>query len=66
MVDCQAALALGYAPVTTYADAVGAVCDWLVADAAQGDWKERYPVMAGYKVDPFDYAAEDRFLAAGG
>jgi len=27
VVDCQAALALGYSPVTTYADAVAATCD---------------------------------------
>lgn len=49
--------------MTTYANAVGAMCDWLVEDAIRGDWKDRYPVLASYPRDLFDYAAEDRFLA---
>jgi len=61
VLDCQAALALGYTPVTTYAQAVGATCDWLVADAANGDWRERYPVLASYPRDHFDYAVENAF-----
>jgi len=62
-VDCGAALDLGYSPVTTYANAVGAMCDWLEEDATRGEWKDRYPVLASYPRDLFDYAAEDRFLA---
>lgn len=62
VLDCRAALGLGYSPATTYADAVGATCDWLVGEAADGDWRERYPALAAYPRDLFDYAAEDAFL----
>lgn len=56
------ARALGYQPVARYQDAVGPLCDWLVAQADQGDWRGLYPVMASYTSDPFDYLAEDRLL----
>jgi nucleoside-diphosphate-sugar epimerase len=62
VVDCRAAIRLGYSPATTYADAVGATCDWLVDDAANGDWKERYPVLASYPRNHFDYEVEDAFF----
>ncbi len=62
VVDCQAAQALGYRPAVTYARAIGATCDWLVADAANGDWTARYPVLASYPRPQFDYAAEDALL----
>jgi nucleoside-diphosphate-sugar epimerase len=62
VVDCRAARGLGYSPTTTYADAVEATCDWLVNDAANGDWKERYPVLASYPRNRFDYDAEDAFF----
>jgi len=62
VVDCQAARRLGYSPATTYADAVNATCDWLVGDTANGNWKERYPVLASYPRNQFDYAAEDAFF----
>jgi nucleoside-diphosphate-sugar epimerase len=60
--DMTAAAALGYRPKADYIDAVGAVCDWLVSQKDR-DWREQFPVMAGYPRDPFDYLAEDRFLA---
>jgi hypothetical protein len=60
--DLDAAKAIGYIPVTTYQAAAGAMCDWLV-DVGGDDWKARFPVLAGYPDDLFDYAAEDRFLA---
>ena len=41
VMDCQAALDLGYSPATSYADAVKLVRDWLVATVGDGDWKER-------------------------
>lgn len=63
VVDCRAALDLGYSPATTYGDAVKPVCDWLVATAGDGDWKVRFPVLAGYRRDLFDYAAEDDFFS---
>lgn len=64
VLDCQAALELGYSPATTYADAAKLVCDWLVATAGDGDWKERFPVLARYPRDLFDYAVEDEFFGA--
>jgi len=62
VLGCQTALALGYSPAVTYAHSVGATCDWLVADSAKGDWKERYPALASYPRDLFDYASEDTFM----
>ena len=64
VLDCQAARDLGYVPKTTYADAMKSTCDWLVETAADGDWKARFPVLAAYPRDLFDYAAEDAFLAS--
>jgi nucleoside-diphosphate-sugar epimerase len=64
VVDCRAALDLGYSPATTYAVAVKHVCDWLVATASDGDWKNRFPGLASYPTDLFDYAAEDQFFGA--
>jgi nucleoside-diphosphate-sugar epimerase len=62
VLNCQAALNLGYAPTVTYAEAVGPVCDWLAATAADGDWKGRFPRLAAQPRDHFDYAAEDKFF----
>jgi len=62
VIDTRAALDLGFSPATTYADAVPAMCDWLVETArAGGDWRKQFPSYARYG-DPFDYAAEDRFF----
>ena len=62
VLDCRAARGLGYSPTTTYADAVGTACDWLVNGAANGDWKERYPVLASYPRNHFDFDTEDAFF----
>ena len=62
VVDCRAAVALGYRPATTYSEAAGATCDWLAGEAGQGDWTLRYPQLASYPRDLFDYAAEDALL----
>ncbi|WP_428540015.1 hypothetical protein [Rhodopila sp.] len=62
VLDCRAARGLGYSPATTYAEAVGAFCDWLVKDAANGDWQQRYPVLAAYPWNHFDYEAEAAFF----
>jgi nucleoside-diphosphate-sugar epimerase len=64
VVDCRRALDLGYAPATTYADAVTLTCDWLVATAGDGDWKDRFPRLAAYPREHFDYASEDAWFAA--
>jgi hypothetical protein len=59
-----AARDLGYIPAATYANAVPALCDWLVETVREGDWRERFPTFARYGRDLFDYAAEDEFLGA--
>jgi nucleoside-diphosphate-sugar epimerase len=64
VVDCRAAEALGYAPATTYADAVKPTCDWLLATAGDGDWKSRFPRLAAYPWPLFDYTIEDAWFAA--
>ena len=59
-----AARALGYQPEATYQEAVAPFCDWLVAQAEEEEWRLRYPAMASYLNDPFNYAAEDDLLAS--
>ncbi len=64
VLDTSAAVALGYAPSTPYEEAVGALCDDL-SDTADGkDWRDRFPVLASYPYDQFDYASEDAALGA--
>jgi nucleoside-diphosphate-sugar epimerase len=62
VLDCRAALDLGYSPAATYADAIKPICDWLVATVGEGEWKERFPLLARYPRDLFDYAAEDKYF----
>lgn len=62
VLSTDAAEALGYRPVTTYAGSVGTTCDWLMSEYG-GDWREKFPVLASYPRELFDYVAEDRFLA---
>jgi nucleoside-diphosphate-sugar epimerase len=62
VLDMQAAAKLGYTPVTTYADAVKLTCNWLVETASDGDWRERFPGLARFPPDIFDYREEDRLL----
>jgi hypothetical protein len=62
VLDLAAAEALGYRPATTYPAALTALCGWL-ADGEGRDWRKRFPVFTSYPSDPFDYAAEDAFLA---
>lgn len=63
VVDNSAAADIGYSPVATYADAVGPMCDWLIETAGDGDWRDRFPLLARYSWDLFDYAEEDSLLA---
>jgi nucleoside-diphosphate-sugar epimerase len=63
VVDCRAALSLGYSPRTTYADAIKPTCDWLAKNATNDNWMERFPVLASYPRNLFDYAAEDAFFS---
>jgi len=64
VLDLGAVAALGYSPVTSYAESVGSVCDGLMETAANRNWREAFPQLAGYPHDQFDYAAEDAFLSA--
>ncbi|MGQ4274827.1 NAD(P)H-binding protein [Terrihabitans sp. B22-R8] len=59
VLDMRAAEALGYRPITTYAEAVGPICGWLARQEPSG-WREAFPVLAAYPWPLFDYAAEDR------
>ena len=60
VLDTGAALALGYSPVSTYPQAVGAICDDLVrAAAATRDWHTVFTVLARYSYEQFDYETED-------
>jgi nucleoside-diphosphate-sugar epimerase len=56
VLDMSAAAELGYTPVGTYAETVPRELDWLVSHVPNDDYFE----------STFDYAAEDRYLAAGG
>jgi len=58
VLDNRAALALGYVPMTSYARAVHIVCDELVK-SQDDDWRSRFPILASYPYDLFDYRAED-------
>jgi nucleoside-diphosphate-sugar epimerase len=62
MLDNTAAIKLGYEPVT-YQESIGPTCDWLMQTNTDPAWKKRFPVLADYPYDLFDYAAENIFLA---
>lgn len=54
-----AARELGYQAVTTYPEAVGATCEWLVGELESGrTWEGTYLAEA------LDYAAEDAAIAS--
>lgn len=61
ILDLRAAAALGYTARQSYADAVGAICEWLARNDSNG-WETSFPVLAQYPWPLFDYAAEDRVL----
>jgi nucleoside-diphosphate-sugar epimerase len=61
VLSTEAAMALGCRPATTYEASIAETCDWLVAEC-EADWKQRFPVLAGYPLELFDYAGEDEFL----
>lgn len=63
VVSDSAARSIGYSPDTNYGAAVVAACQWLVENAS-GDWRQKFPVLAAYPWNLFDYAAEDVWLAA--
>lgn len=58
---------LGYRAVTTYERSLPDTVAWLVERLDGADWRELFPLparLADEYGDPFDYAAEDRWLAA--
>ena len=66
VLDMTAAVTLGYSPVGSYATTVAGEVEWLVGAVAGGEGRAKVPLAD----DPFfapllDYAAEDRYLAAG-
>jgi nucleoside-diphosphate-sugar epimerase len=62
VLDMTAATALGYRAETGYAATVGPICDWLVKATEGEDWRARFPILASYPYDLFDYRAEDAWL----
>lgn len=56
--DMRAAAALGYQPVTTYAEEMPAVCAALVAAARAEGWKRAFPGLAAYPPGFFDIPDE--------
>lgn len=65
VLDMTAAVGLGYSPVGDYATTVVEEVDWLVSMARNGDGAQLPPGLDGAYFTPmFDYAAEDRYLAA--
>lgn len=64
VLDNGAALALGYRSVTSYGQSVGAQCNELAESGTGENWRSRFPVLASYPYDLFDYRAEDAFFEA--
>jgi nucleoside-diphosphate-sugar epimerase len=46
-----------------YGQQVVEACRWALEAARRGDWRATFTRFADYGYDPFDYAAEDAFLA---
>jgi nucleoside-diphosphate-sugar epimerase len=63
VLDVAAAASLGYRPQTTYPEALGPICTWLVGAAAGKDWRAVFPALAAYPYHLFDYQLEDAMLA---
>ena len=64
-VDCSAARALGWQP-QGYRETTSPLVEWMLAATGKADWRSQFPVFGAYGHDPFDYAAEDAWLAAWG
>ncbi|WP_284164872.1 NAD(P)-dependent oxidoreductase [Frigidibacter sp. SD6-1] len=62
IIDTARARALGWKPDSYAADRLAPYLDWMRGHEA--DWRAAFPVFGDYRADPFDYAAEDRMLAA--
>ena len=62
VLDTSALRSLGYRALTDYAGVVSSTCDWLTEITPERDWRVLFPVLAAYRYDLFDYAAEDEGL----
>lgn len=62
VLDTARARSLGWSG-GRYGDNVGQVCRWVLDVARNSDWTARFTGFSRYGYDPFDYAAEDAFLA---
>jgi hypothetical protein len=65
IVDMRAAIEeLGYREPARYADALSDTLEWVLDACTKRDWREVFTYFGGYQHDPFDYDAEDAFLAS--
>jgi hypothetical protein len=55
---------LGYPPVTNYAEALVDTLTWARDACRHRDWRAVFPWLASYASDPFDYVAEDAYVAS--
>ena len=62
-IDDAKARCAGYRPVGSYRETVSRTCRWLM-EHHPDDWRARFPQLALYPYDMFDYGAEDSFLSA--
>jgi len=62
-IDDSKARSAGYRPVGSYRETVSRTCRWLM-EYHPDDWRARFPQLALYPYDMFDYGAEDSFLSA--
>jgi nucleoside-diphosphate-sugar epimerase len=63
ILDTSAARAFGWDGGPSYKDALTPYVTWMQDIAASGVWEKQFTAFAGYAHDPFDYKAEDAFLA---
>ncbi|MFE3634452.1 NAD-dependent epimerase/dehydratase family protein [Streptomyces sp. NPDC059168] len=60
---CAAERELGYRPVVSYPGSLPGTVEWLTGALREGDWRERFPLMARAYPGAFDYEAEDAWLS---
>jgi nucleoside-diphosphate-sugar epimerase len=63
ILDCSRAKTLGWDGGMEYIDAVTDLVTWLMTFKDNANWRSQFKSYANYSDDPFDYAAEDRFMA---
>jgi nucleoside-diphosphate-sugar epimerase len=64
IVDMSAVVTeLGYVQALSYDEAVADTLRWALDACRDHDWREVFPLFSSYSHDPFDYVAEDAYLA---